>query len=320
MTGPHLTFLSCTEDEAIKNYITEFSERWVANPHIQFEFHQWMKNLLNHYSKRVASSTWTSDEHCLLIILSSFIGLRSCLVKQGFYSFRKKETENMLRSFLEQFNQDLLTNDIKDNQYADVLQECQRFFSSVFMPYTKLNDQAENVESIEAWARMWLTRPHFTKYKAYFNQLSTIQTKQSLKHIVMTELVQQQHHPPTRRTLFQILGFHKEFETALTLWKQTHNELFPMSFEEKQLLDTIAEEETELIIPFYIHGIEQLIEKKSSSTYKLAFSLLSELYHYMLKLKKEEQFTLFITLLSKKYKRYTAFHEELTSLANTFTC
>lgn len=194
------------------------------------------------------------------------------------------------------------------------------FFSSVFMPYTKLNDQAENVESIEAWARMWLTRPHFTKYKAYFNQLSTIQTKQSLKHIVMTELVQQQHHPPTRRTLFQILGFHKEFETALTLWKQTHNELFPMSFEEKQLLDTIAEEETELIIPFYIHGIEQLIEKKSSSTYKLAFSLLSELYHYMLKLKKEEQFTLFITLLSKKYKRYTAFHEELTSLANTFTC
>ncbi|MCR6095737.1 hypothetical protein HXA31_09980 [Salipaludibacillus agaradhaerens] len=319
MSRPHFTISSFPEDETIKTYINDFSERWVADPHIQFEFLERMENFLGRYSKQLSPSTWTNDEHCFLIILNSFIELRNCLVKQGFYSFRKKETENLLQLFFEQFNQDLLINVINGNQYTSVIQECQRFFSSIINPYTNLNKIEESVESIEAWANIWLTRPHFTKYKSYFNQLSTFQTQHFLKNYVIKDLVQQQHHPPTRRTLFKILGFHKEFEVALTIWKHSHEEIFPMSLEEKEVVNIIAEEETELIFPYYFHWIEQLIEKKTSSNYKLAITLLSELYHHALKLKKQDQFMLFMTFLFKKYKHYTAFYKELTSLADTFT-
>ncbi|MCR6111425.1 hypothetical protein HXA35_13835 [Bacillus sp. A301a_S52] len=312
-------FPASSEDDAINTYISDFSERWVADPHIQFEFLDWMESVLNQRSKRLSPFNWTNDEDCFLIVLKSFLELRSCLVKQGFYSFRKKETEDLLQLFFEQFNQDLLTNVIKSNEYTAVIQEAQRFFSTNISPYTKLNENEESTESIEAWAKVWLIRPHFSKYKSYYEQLPTIQLQHLLKNFVIKDLVQQHHHPPTRRTLFKILGFHKEFKTALTIWKHSHDEIFPMNLEERQLVDIIGEEETRLIFPYYFHWIEQLIEKKTSSSYKLAITLLSELYHHALKLKKQDQFTLFMTFLCKKYKRYTAFYKELTSFADTFT-
>ncbi|WP_416151295.1 hypothetical protein ACM26V_10100 [Salipaludibacillus sp. HK11] len=298
------------EIDSLTATIRSYSDEWMYQSKVEHHYRKWVKSILNRVEDFVNDHPSNYHQWKLIIILLLFNKLRNQLVIKGHYSFRKKEIENLLYDMLKQCPQGTLTSIHENDTFHELITKAEQDFSHL-KQLKQIDLNLPDTRSNDAWLNQWLTRPHFSKYKNYYYQLSSELEKEKVQNQVIENLFQLQAHPPTRRTFFQIIAFHKSFEHAINAWLYYPQDPLTLSREEQDVIKTIAEERSDLAIPLYMQWIEVLIEKKTSSHYQKAIFLIKELNKLMKQTGRQEEFTSFLLLLKKKYRRYVAFYEEL---------
>jgi len=299
-----------TKIDSLTPKITLFSEEWMYHPKIEHRFQTWVESILTQAESFVSDHHPANQWHMVMIIFI-FKNLRNKMVERGFYSFHRRSVEKIFIDMIQSFPIGTIQSMYHDESFRKILEEAEQDFSSIKQLKGFSLNTAQKREDHDLWVQQWLTRPHFSKYKQYYSHLSSNEEKDHLQELVIQKLFQLQAHPPTRRTLYQVIEFHGDFLQGITGW--IHHPQDPLNFsrEEQQLFNKILQEKVVLAIPLYMQWIERLIEKKTSLHYKKAISMLSELKTALTQTGNEKEYPLFIAMLKKKYKRYTAFYEEL---------
>lgn len=161
-------------------------------------------------------------------------------------------------------------------------------------------------ETMDEWAGKWLARPHFTMYKSRIESLPQ-EDRRELQHFIFSRLERHVYHLPSRRTFFQLVIYHGQWEKGLAVWQETAPDPLKLTREERSFFQSLAEFKPNAALPAFIQLIEQLIEKKQLPAYESAVRWLASLH----KISEETYFHAYITLLKQKYKAYRSFIQEL---------
>ncbi|MED4054078.1 SWIM zinc finger family protein [Niallia taxi] len=78
----------------------------------------------------------------------------------------------------------------------------------------------------------------------------------------------------------------------------------------KEQIKTLQEHDQQLLLSLYHRSIQEHIEQKSRDHYRIAVRQMKKLRTIYKKLKKQQQFELFLTMTLERTKRLRAFHEE----------
>ncbi|MCD8511003.1 MAG: hypothetical protein LRY73_14840 [Bacillus sp. (in: Bacteria)] len=81
------------------------------------------------------------------------------------------------------------------------------------LPSRKIGNQMQNTNEND-WLAAWLVRPHFPKYKVFYESLPQ-QAQVSFAEKAIGNLREQTHHPHVRRVYFQLLLYHEFFDEGL---------------------------------------------------------------------------------------------------------
>ncbi|WP_280769306.1 hypothetical protein [Salipaludibacillus daqingensis] len=291
--------------------ITSFSEEWLYDPSVENRFQDWVTSVLIKTETIVINEKSNYHQWKLIMLLLIFKELRKELVQRGFYSFYRRSVEQLLSDMIQSFPSNTISSLYRNVTLQKILEQTGQDFSNVTELKTINEPSLKQEADHDKWINDWLSRPHFSKYKRYYHQLTNEHEKIYLKNEVVENLFPLQTHPPTKRTLFQIYDFHEDFKLGINSWLNYPQDPLYLSREEQQLLSSLTEKRPDLAIPLYSQWIERLVEKKTTQHYKKATLFIIELKNTLKKTDNENDFPLFVTLLKKKYKRYAAFYEEL---------
>ncbi|SER94095.1 hypothetical protein SAMN05518684_105210 [Salipaludibacillus aurantiacus] len=301
--------LSETELKRLRQEIQSFCDQWISDASLTNKLPDWINNLS--LGSRDINGSLLSEKKRLVILLYIFVEMKNFLLTLGFYTFRKHEAEKTLQKMVEQVSCETVLNVQQDDRHRPLIEQFNKAFPSVKLPSYIQKKTAEEKQQHIQWLRRWLARPHFSLYKEYYNRIGSPEEKEEARTYAINSLALQISHPPTRRTLFQILTYHKEFDLGFTLLRRHQLDPLLQSIEEKNFVQEMSAQRPELTLPLYMQWIESLVEKKTTKHYKVAASFLSGLKENMFILNQEKNWSLFLSLLKSKYKSYKAFNEEL---------
>ncbi|WP_146035934.1 hypothetical protein [Salipaludibacillus keqinensis] len=284
-----------------------FCEEWTFQPHIKLTFRDWLKEAMVGVEEVVSENNSNMNKWQLLFGLLIFQQVRKQLIHLGFYSFRKQEVENLLLSFMQTFSSDTFKSIENDEELSSILKRSEQDF-----PLLKQRERLECTTTDQmTWLKQWLTRPHFSKYVQYYTALSVPNQQLQLKKEVINQLFPLQNHTPTRRTFFQIIDYHLDYDEGIRAWLYFPQDPLLFTREEQSLFKKICEHRVDLAVPLYMQWIERLIEKKSSAHYKKAHIYLKELQKMSERTNDQNRFEQYLAMIRKKYRKYSAFYEGL---------
>ncbi|MCE7794915.1 hypothetical protein K8O68_21225 [Salipaludibacillus sp. CUR1] len=301
--------LTETELNRLRQEIHSFCDQWISDASLTEKLTDWIKNITP--DREDINDPLVSEKKHLVLLIYIFLEMKNFLLTLGFYTFRKHEAEKTLQKMVEQFSCQAVLDVQQDDLHQPLIEQFNRAFPSVKLPCYNQKKTVEEKQQHIQWLRRWLARPHFSLYKEYYNRIGSPENKEEARTYAINSLTVQISHPPTRRTLFQILTYHKEFDLGVTLLRRHRLDPLLQSIEEKNFVQEMSAQRPELTLPLYMQWIESLVEKKSAKHYKLAFVFLSGLKENMLILNQEKNWSLFLSLLQSKYNSYKAFNEEL---------
>lgn len=313
ITQANLT-LMFKEIHSLQPKIILYSEEWMYHPQIEYRFRSWVESILSHAKTIVSDRHLSYIQWQMIMMILIFRELRNRMVERGFYSFHRRAVEKLFIDMIQLFPLDTIYSMYQNESLQSILEQTEQDFSSIKQLKLFQVNVPDKSKDHDLWIKQWLTRPHFSKYKQYYNELSSLIEKNHLQEIVIQKLFQLQAHPPTRRTLYQIIEFHDDFIQGIAGWLHYPQDPLNLSREEQQLFSRICQEREDLAIPLYMQWAERLIEKKTSQHYKKAISLLIELKTVLTFAGNEKEFQQFIAILKKRFKGYAAFYEELKDL------
>lgn len=277
----------------------------------------------NYHPFFISSLRGLVGEYCMLykdnitpnqkvhLLLSLFMEIKKELKVRGSYSMQKKEIEKTLELYLCEIPFHFTTQ--KD---LDFLMEANAEFPQVdsFKMSTEKPPHLFSFDiknEVDDWLSKWMIRPHFARYKNYYDKIENKEAKTFLADRIIEELHKQIAHRPIRRTLFQIVSFHQRYEQGIDLWNLSPCDPLTLSMEEQQFFKLVSRYSSHLVIPLYMQWIERLIEKKTKKHYELSITLLAEVQAVMRATDSNERFQLFLQVLQKRYKGYSALQKEL---------
>lgn len=175
-------------------------------------------------------------------------------------------------------------------------------------------DQAHtaiNVNTIHygSWDR-WLQAPSYNRFKTLSASLSKEQLDSVLAYI-LPKIEPLLYTEATKLTYVQLLNDYSYFEEAQLYF--LNNESNPIALHETklQLLNKLASDKPELVLPVYHQFIIRLAEKRSRKYYMEAADYVFKLADVYQALGEIDRFRFYLVELKNGYKSYRAFIEEL---------
>ncbi|MBU9711476.1 hypothetical protein [Evansella tamaricis] len=275
------------------------------------EFESWLCN--DGWSEAFTSKEY-NKKYRPVIIIQSFREVRSLMIKQQLYLIRKKQIDALFHKVLQAIAPSTIEQLLKENSsWSSLLKQgiagVNKEFS-VTLPISIIQDFEPDLDN-NVWLSQWLVKPHFQKYKLFIENLTDEMTKQKMIETCIAMLKKQTHHHHSKRVFFQIVSYHKKYDVGMNQLYLTIDPLHLSEEEEVFINDLIAAQHpkiTSLLHQF----IERLVEKKSRTHYLKAINYLTMLEK--LYITKEPFFQEYLTLLMKKYSRYTSFTKELSNV------
>lgn len=276
-------------------------------------FYQWLKS--DDWKVYLPLSDLEISRYTPVIICYSFRAIRYRMNKSGLFSLRKKKLETALQDLMRGFDEAKLHEIITgERQWAEffhrTINAIQREYHCS-LPIWKEKKDVTSLET-EVWFDEWLVRPHFPKYKAYFEVLPK-EVQDSFAEKSVEVLRKQTHHPHVRRVYFQVLLFHEKYDAGLQEMLERVVDPLQLTPEEDIFITALIDSYVDGAFVLFHQFTERLIERKSKSHYKQAVKYIDILFTLYDQQQTKEQFYEYMNLLKRKYERYSSFQKELSN-------
>ncbi|MDQ0257994.1 hypothetical protein J2S74_005457 [Evansella vedderi] len=278
-------------------------------------FSQWIHS--QRWIDSLPISPKESRKYAPAIICYSFREIRSRMIEKGLFMLRKKKLEMLLQSTLSSFPLEVYDSLLNENTgwsrlFTTTINAMEREFS-ITLPSIKANKSSHKAISSQDWLNSWLVRPHFPKYKHYYESIGDKGEQKFLETKAKNKLRVQAHHPHVKRVYFSLLAYHQCYEEGMDELFRSVSDPLHLTPEEKQFLDRLLQYHHPRLRSLLHHFIERLVERKTKQHYKEAIKyiiMLEEIY------KREhlvERFHTYVKILKKRYERFSSFQKELAA-------
>ncbi|SES20320.1 hypothetical protein [Salisediminibacterium halotolerans] len=230
---------------------------------------------------------------------------KEALISRGQYSFCITDFRRLANEFILVFSEDVYAYAFQSLSHEAI----SKYADSYPALKQRIPDPTAADPSLTQWAEQWLVRPHFRSYKQRLKELSSAE-QSFLQTFIAARLQEHVHHPPSRRTFFELTAYHRMWEEGIGAWERSSADPMQFSREEKRFFSALIANDPERALPVCLQITEQLIEKRQTDAYQNALNWVSAVKSFT----ERDYFESWLALLRRKYRSLRSFIQELDNV------